>query len=163
MPRRNHKSRARQWGVAAVETIIVTPLLLFLMLGISELGRALSQYNTLTKAARDGARYLAENSLFGSTTTILITPNDRSAAENLVVYGNTTGAGAPLLPGLAISDVSVSCLGGGLVCPGVEHIVVSASYTYQPILGAVLPTFGYGGAGFPLGIPLTTTVTMRTL
>jgi Flp pilus assembly protein TadG len=152
----------RQRGTMMVEFVIVAPILLLLMLGISEFGHALYQYNTLTKSVRDGARYLAANATVGSTSTILIDSTDITRTENLVVYGNTTGAGAPKVPGLATSNVTVSCLGGGTACPGVEHVVVTAQWPYQSIIGAALPMFGFG-ADLSLGLTLNTTVTMRAL
>ena len=152
----------RQRGTMMVEFVIVAPILLLLMLGISEFGHALYQYNSLTKSVRDGARYLAKEATVGSTDTILIDSTDITQTENLVIYGNTTGIGAPKVPGLATSDVTVSCLGGGTACPGVEHVVVTAQWPYQSIMGAALPMFGFG-ADLSLGLTLNTTVTMRAL
>ena len=47
----------RQHGIATVELAIVAPILLLILLGVAEMGRALFQYNTLSKAVRDSARY----------------------------------------------------------------------------------------------------------
>jgi len=159
---RTRNSHYRQRGIMMVEFIIVAPILLLLLLGISEFGRALYQYNTLTKSVRDGARYLAANAVVGSTSTIVIDSTDISETTNLVIYGNTAGSGTEKLPGLSASNITVSCLGGGTACPGVEHIVVAARYPYQSIMGATLATFGYG-ADVSLGITLTSTMTMRAL
>jgi Flp pilus assembly protein TadG len=159
---RTSNSHYRQRGIMTVEFIIVAPILLLLMLGISEFGRALYQYNTLTKSVRDGARYLAANAVVGSTSSIVIDSTDISQTTNLVIYGNTAGSGTPKIPGLSASNITVSCLGGGTACPGVEHIVVAAQYPYQSIMGATLATFGYG-ADVSLGITLTSTMTMRAL
>jgi Flp pilus assembly pilin Flp len=48
-----------QHGVAAVEFALVLVLLVTIVFGITELGRALYQYDTLTKAARAAARFAA--------------------------------------------------------------------------------------------------------
>src|SRR4029453_7599797 len=64
-------------------------------------------------------------------------------------------AGSPLLPGLTVGTVAVTDAGAGFVA-------VSATYTYQPMLGAALPTFGSRGA-ITTSIPLTATVVMRAL
>ncbi|MGD2112680.1 MAG: hypothetical protein PVI50_04775, partial [Gammaproteobacteria bacterium] len=77
-------------------------------------------------------------------------------------YGNTAGNGSPKLPGLSASHVTISCLGGGTACPGVEHIVVAAQYPYQSILGATLAMLGYS-ADLSLGFNLTSSMTMRAL
>jgi Flp pilus assembly protein TadG len=157
-----NRSHRRQRGIMTVEFIIVAPLLMLLLLAITEFGHAFYQYNALTKSVRDGARYLAQNAVFGNTPTIIIDATDTTETTNLVVYGNTAGTGSPKLPGLATSHITVSCLGGGTACPGVEHIVVSARYPYQSIMGSTLAMFGYG-ADLSLGITLTSTMTMRAL
>jgi Flp pilus assembly protein TadG len=155
-------SRYRQRGIMTVEFILVAPFLMLLLVAISEFGHALYQYNTLTKSVRDGARYLAANAVVGSTSTIVIDSTDITETANLVVYGNTAGSGSPKLPGLSVSDITISCLGGGTACPGVDHVVVAAHYPYQSIMGATLAMFGYG-ADRSLGLTLTSTVTMRAL
>ena len=54
-------NRGRQRGVAIVEFVLTLPLLMLLLLATAEIGRALFQYNTLTKAVRDREqRMLAE-------------------------------------------------------------------------------------------------------
>jgi len=154
--------RHRQRGIMTVEFILVAPILMLLLLAIAEFGHAFYQYNALTKSVRDGARYLAQNAVFGNTPTIIIDGTDITETTNLVVYGKTIVSGTPKLPGLTASHVTVSCLGGGTSCPGVEHIVVSAAYPYQSIMGATLAMFGYG-TDLSLGITLTSTMTMRAL
>lgn len=154
--------RHRQRGIMMVEFIIVAPLLMLLLVAISEFGHALYQYNTLTKSVRDGARYLAANAVVGNTSTIILDSTDIAETGNLVVYGNTAGSGAPKLPGLSASDITISCLGGGTACPGVDHVVVAAQYPYRSIMGATLAMFGYG-TDVSLGITLTSTMTMRAL
>jgi len=145
-----------------VEFMLTAPIVLMLLLAISEFGHGLYQYNALTKTVRDGARYLAANATVGSTSTIVIDSTDTTVTENLVVYGNTAGTGSPKLPGLAASQVTVSCLGGGTACPGVEHIVVAVQYPYQSIMGAALSMFG-AGPDLLLGLTLNSSVTMRAL
>jgi Flp pilus assembly protein TadG len=148
-------SRLRQRGVATIEFAICVPVLLLLMLATAEVGRMLIQYNTLSKAVRDGARYTARDAANGSTGTVLITNAVRTSTQNLVVTGTMAGTGAPLLPGLTVANVTVTNAGAGF-------IAVSATYTYQPMLGAALPTFGPRGA-ITTSIPLTATVVMRAL
>jgi len=133
-----------------------------LLIGVSEFGRMLFQYNTLTKSTRDAARYLSANARVGSTSAVVLDGTDISETQNLVVYGNTAGSGQELLPNLVPGNVSVSCFGGGTNCPGVDHVVVTAQYSYQPILGDLLPTFGLS-ADIPVNIVLTTSSVMRAL
>lgn len=92
-----------------VEFAIVLPLLLMLLFGITELGRALYQQNSLYKAVESGARYLARvNNVLqfdedGNCTTAGPDWPDSvslTAATNLIIYGNINGTGNPLLPNL---------------------------------------------------------------
>ncbi len=52
MKTRRHSSR----GQAVAEVALVLPVLLLVMMGILDFGRAVFAYNTLSNAARDGAR-----------------------------------------------------------------------------------------------------------
>lgn len=128
--------RHRSIGLAAVEFAIILPVVLLIMLATAELGRVLYQYNTLTKAVRDGARYLSSEAINGSTGLIDLDATKLLQTRNLVVYGNIAGTGTSLLPGLAP---------GQIVIPdpptNPQHINVQANYPYQPIF-ASLPGFG---------------------
>jgi len=59
MSRRWPGSGARDRGAAAVEFALLLPMLLFLLCGIIDFGRALNAQITLTQAARQGARLAA--------------------------------------------------------------------------------------------------------
>jgi Flp pilus assembly protein TadG len=150
-----HSAPSRQRGIATIEFAICAPILLLLMLATAEVGRMLMQYNTLNKAVRDGARYAVREAAAGSTGTVAITTAVRDNTRNLVVTGNMAGTGTALLPGLTVGNVAVTDAGAGFVA-------VSATYTYQPILGAALPTFSSRGA-ISTNVPLTATVVMRAL
>lgn len=157
MSRRHPSGMLRlERGLATVEMAITLPLLLLLLFVTAEFGHLLSEYDTLDKAVRDGARYAASVSAQGSTGFVLITSSIQSAVGNLVAYGNVGGTGAPLLPSLSPSDVSVTATGNDL------YVEVSVTYTYAPWLGNALQTFGLGPA-VQLNIPLTTSCVMRAL
>ena len=51
----------RRRGQALVEFALIIPLFLLLLVGIFDLGRAVFAYNTLTNAAREGARIAIVN------------------------------------------------------------------------------------------------------
>jgi len=148
--------RGYQSGTATIEFAVALPLLLAVLMATAEFGRMLSQYDTLNKAVRDGARYLAANALAagGTTGVITITPAVTTATKNLVVKGNTTGAGNALLPSFTAGNVTVTNLGNG-------YVSVSAAYPYVPMLGASLPTFGSGSVN--TAITLNATTVMRPL
>ena len=147
--------RTRQAGTAALELAIALPVLLLLLVATAEVGRLLSQYDTLTKSVRDAARFLASNALGGTTGVVLITPQVQAQTQNLVVTGNINGSGSAILPGLAAANVTVTAVDS-------THVSVSAAYPYQPLLGATLPTFGIGSP-ISFSFPLTSTIVMRGL
>jgi len=93
-----HRRRSRQRGVAAVEMGIVLIPLVSLLFGVTELGRAFYQYNTIVKATRDAARFLSGQA-----------PGDTfiGTAKCLVVYGNQNCTGSALVPGLTAEQVDV--------------------------------------------------------
>jgi len=127
--------RRRQQGVAVVELGLTVCLLLAIAFAITEFGRAIYTYNTLAKAARDATRYLSTQAA-GSTTA-------QATATNLVVYGNPTGSGTPLVPGLTASMVSI-CDAANAACtsnifqgsnPAINTVTVTISgYTFSPVL-----------------------------
>lgn len=145
----------RQRGIAAVEFTIALPVLLFMMLAVSEVGRAFLQYMTLTHAVRDGARYVTTKALLGSTGIVQIDAVLTTQARNLVVYGNTAGTGAALLPGLAVGNVTVRDAGAG-------NIAVLAAYPYQPIFGSGIPNLVRTG-GITTTFTLSAEVVMRAI
>lgn len=154
------KARPRQQqGVAAVEFIIVIPLLALLMVATAEFGRMLYQYTAVVKTTRDGARFAAKESLDAAGVVNLnqVMPfhpfSVQRETQNLVVYGNRDGTGPPLLPGFEIKDVLLST-------PDGVHIEIRVDYLYQPILGSSLAMFGLGDP-IDISIPLVTTVKMR--
>jgi hypothetical protein len=137
---RSHK--AKQQGLAVVEFAIVLPVIVLIALAVTELGRGLYQYNTLTKAVRDGARYLSDVAVV-PPGIVDISPFV-SNTQNLVVYGDVDGGSTPVLPGLSTGDVSVNAIavtlpGGGITT---NHIQVSATHTFVPLFPA-LSSLGY--------------------
>jgi Flp pilus assembly protein TadG len=66
------KTDSRERGSAMVETAIAIPILLVLMVGIFEVGRAYETWQVLTNAAREGARMSVTPGSSTSNTTALI-------------------------------------------------------------------------------------------
>ena len=140
------KKPIQQKGVAAVEFAILLPLLLLIVFGITEFGRALYAYNTLVKATRDAARYAMMQQPGGGADAV---------TKCLAVYGNTACSGNPLAPGLTIKAVSVcdwqrDYASTGAICPNhhqqgtapvVNLVTVTVSgYAYQsPIISFFMP------------------------
>lgn len=144
-----------QQGVAMVEFAIALPLLLLLLLGVAELGRMLYQYNNLLQADRDAVRYLAGEAWNAALGQVEIDPVVEAITKNIAVYGvPVPQAGKEVVPGLTTASVTVSTV-------GTEHVQVSISYQFQPVIGSGLPALI--GNAIPLNFPLVATTVMRGL
>lgn len=144
-----------QQGVAMVEFAIALPLLLLLLLGIAEFGRMLYQYNNLLQANRDAVRYLAGKSWNTTLGQVVIDSGLSATTKNLAVYGVPVAQpGYEVVPGLSTADVTVGTV-------GTQHVQVSTSYVFQPVIGTGLPALI--GDAIPLNIPLVATTVMRGL
>jgi len=119
-PRRGTRRR----GQALVEFALVIPLFLLLLVSIFDLGRAVFAWNTLSNAAREGARIAIVNQYKPSIvarakqSTAIVELNDPSVT---VDFYQVNADGTP--------DTSKQC---ALVAVGCLA-VVSFEATYQPI------------------------------
>lgn len=100
-------------GAAAVEFALVLPLLVLLLVGIAEFGRAYHIQATLSGAAREGVRVMALR-------------NDPAAARSA-----TRSAALPV----ALSDGQIavtptSCAATGLTSPGTATVTATQNITF---------------------------------
>ena len=154
--RRNwRKPISCQRGAVLAEMALVTPILLLMMLATAEVTRAFVDHNTLTKAVRNGARYVAANAFQGTTGVVFVGAALRAETQNLIVYGNIAGTGAPVLPGLTPADITITDIGA-------NNVQVNAAHTISGLLGPVLRSF-HGGSDMNMVHNLQATVTMRAL
>ena len=128
----------KQRGVAAVELALIIVPLLIATFGITELGRALYQYNALVKASRDAVRYLALQDLANLST-----------GERATVY-NTTRSLA--VCGAEVCTDATPALASGLVTTQVSLCdYLTCAPTHKGVLtgaGSVdLVTVTIGGTG----------------
>lgn len=100
----------KQRGIAAIEFAILVPVMLLIVFGITEFGRAFYQYNTLAKSARDGVRYLSTQA----------SGTGHGIAACLAVHGNQTCTGPVLVSGLTTAMVSVC---DAINCPETHNAV----------------------------------------
>jgi hypothetical protein len=109
-------------GVALVEFALILPLLLVLTFFTTEFGRAMYQYNSMTKSVRDAARYLS-----------MQLPNTQTTeARNLVVYGNLAGTGTPVASGLTTGHVPPPVWQAQGVDPVINTVTVEIQgYAFQ--------------------------------
>jgi hypothetical protein len=132
--------KKKQNGVALIEFALILPLLLILTFITTEFGRALYQYNTIAKSLRDASRYLSTQDPSIATTD----PAKITTAKNLVVFGNPTGGGSPLVLGLSTSHVpnpTWQFKGSG---PAINTVTIKVTgYKFRPLITGVFGlTFG---------------------
>ena len=96
-------ARARcQRGNALLELGIGFAVLFFCLSGVVQFGYSMYVYDCLEAAVSAGAAY-------ASRATVETANSDfETAVKNVVVYGNPGGTGSALVPGLAVSQVSVT-------------------------------------------------------
>lgn len=124
------KKKGKERGAVAVEMAIVLPVLLLILLGIIEFGRAYNVQVSLTQAAREGARYAAIH-------------HDESGLD---VQGKALAA-APALTGLPVSvtDNASSCSSG-------SDVQVTASVALPSLTGFLDAGFFGAPSIFPLSM-----------
>ncbi len=127
--------KTRQGGVAIVEFALVLPLLILLTMITTEFGRAIYQYNAIVKSVRDAVRYLSAQT---PSTALIADPAAVTAAQNLVVYGNVSGTGMPLVPGLTLSNVATPTWQTTGSDPVVNTVTITVTgYTFHALISQV--------------------------
>ncbi|MDQ0824914.1 Flp pilus assembly protein TadG [Arthrobacter sp. B2I5] len=119
--------RDSERGAAAVEFAILLPLLLMLVLGTIEFGRAYNAQITLTNAAREGARVMAINKI----------PAEAKAKAQ--------DAAAPISTSIPTTDIILSTD----TCPVGTQVTLTIKYTLSTITGIAGP-FPMTGKGVML-------------
>lgn len=117
-------SRKSERGAVAVEFALLAPILIMIMLGVMEFGRAYNAQVTLTNAARESARSMAINN---SQT------DARTAAKN---------AATQISPALADSSIVFSAPS----CTEGSQMTVTINYSLSTMTGIAGP-FGMTGTG----------------
>src|SRR5262245_21515586 len=130
---RNKSTRRLQQGQSLLEFAVVLPVLLLIVLGVIEFGRAYYQYNTLSKAVREGARYMSMHAY---------DPIEITKAQNMAIYGNREGTRSPCLPGLAAANISITPrnpdTGATRTNPPRWVAVGITGYTFQPLFSGII-------------------------
>jgi Flp pilus assembly protein TadG len=132
------KVRHSERGNAMVETAITMPLLLLLMVGIFEVGRAYETWQVLCNAAREGARMSVTPSSDSTTTTALVRRYMQDG--QLPQYDSAT---------VAVNKTATLTVNGTNV--GASLVTVDYPFTFimlQPVARLVVP-------GSTAGAPIT--------
>jgi Flp pilus assembly protein TadG len=115
--------RFKQKGSSTVEFAMMLPLLLLLVVVVSEFGTLFYQLNALNKSVQSAARYLSDVSVNKKNTTTQMTN-----AQNLAVYGNSAGTGTAVLLNLTPANFVITN-------PDSEHVQIVATYDAYLMLG----------------------------
>ena len=145
-----HRFAGEEKGLALVEAAIAIPILLVLFAATAEFGLYFYEYTTLAKAARAGSRFL---------TTAPFTDAQKTAAQNLVVYGNTAGTGSPILPGLSTTHVVITPHDGFATIPNTITVEI-VGYAHDPVFDLGLLTVS---DDLSLNVDVSPSVTMKYL
>ena len=119
--------RQRSRGQSLAEFGLVLPILLLVMMGILDFGRAVFAYNTLSNAARDGARV----AIVDQTVTAGIPAGAKEAADQSIGLGVNPA-----------TDVDVVYKQpDGTLCPG-HFLGCTAEVTVRNRFRAITPIIG---------------------
>ena len=158
LPQTRHcRESERQRGVAVIEFALVLTLLITLMAGIFEIGRAFWYYDALTKATRDGARLMAVSPKASLTTAV----TGGVAKAKTQVVDAVTAAG---VPSFTTANVDVICLDAAFddstcvngTAPGGVRVQITG---YTMTIGQFIPFLI--GANSNYSAALTPHTTMR--
>ncbi len=126
-------------GQSLIETTLIFPLLLLVMIGIFEFGRAFETWEVLTNAAREGAR-------------IAILPNQPAGAAQTRVRNYLAAGGLKSSAGVGVAVDTVALDLGGVTVNG-SRVTITYPFSFivlQPVAQLVV-------AGTATGSPITMT------
>jgi Flp pilus assembly protein TadG len=147
MTTRAHDRDTKDRGQGLLEFALVFPIIMLLIFGAVDLGRAVFAYNTIANAARDGARVAAVNQIQTSPDCLENKPVEDVLNPHWSIKQCAAQAAKTL--GVTSSDVSVSYAppaGTSLACTPLNvGCIASVTVTYQftpitPIAGSIIGT-----------------------
>lgn len=133
-----HNSRR---GATLVEMAIILNVFLLLILGTLDLGLATYRYNTISQAARQGARQAA---VHGALAPPAMSSWGPGAYTGTAADGSEFAqAVSPMLAGFNLSDVTirVEWLDGGNAVQ--QRVRYSVSTPFRPIIGSLFTSASY--------------------
>lgn len=130
MNRRRSSPHPKDRGAAAVELALLLPMLLLIVFGVIDFGRAFNAQVTLTQAAREGGRLAALGQPDGDVTARTQTAATGLNPVTVGITGCAPGAGPT-------ADATV---------------VAGHTFTFVTPVGAIAALMGGGGFGGPLDL-----------
>lgn len=134
-------ARRRDGGQSLVEFAIIVPILLALVVGIFEFGRAWNVYQVITNAAREGVR-------------MVVVPHHSEAEARQAMQDALRRAALDPSAG----SITITGVGDGISTPATVQI--QYPYTFQ-FIGPIMGFLGDGGGSDPGTITLSSTIVMR--
>jgi hypothetical protein len=123
---RLHHPDGPQAGTSLVEFALVLPLLLVLLLGVLDFGKAFNYWNDATHLANEGARWAAVNRNPGSGTLQQYIQQQGDTPE--LRSGGSSSVPAPL-------QVCISFPNGTTNVGDPVHVTATLTYNWLPYLG----------------------------
>jgi Flp pilus assembly protein TadG len=147
------RRRDRSAGQSLVETALILPVFMLLLMGIVDVGRAVFAYNTVGEAARQGARVAVVNQLADSQGCDPTRPVETTVVSTALWSARQCALAAGRVAGVTSSDVTVSYsvpAGTALVCqtsPSMNlsvgcYATVTVGTTWTPITPLVSTILG---------------------
>jgi Flp pilus assembly protein TadG len=133
LPRRRRGGRRSQ-GQSLVEFALVFPIIILLVMGFAEIGRAVYAFNTIANAARQGARVAAVNQLADVTECDESRPIEDPYEPHWSMRGCAILAAKTI--GVTTSNISVAYtppIGTTLDCDPTLHVgcIADVTVTYH--------------------------------
>ena len=144
--------RSDDSGQAIIETALILPVMLLLMLGAFDAGRAAYVAIELESAARAAAAYGSRNAITAADTAGMQAVAEEDAPElnltasNVAITDNTCACVVSGTAGAASTGACTATCGGYIV----NYLNIQTSQSYTPLFSAVLtytimPTFTLKG------------------
>ncbi|MFE4543802.1 TadE/TadG family type IV pilus assembly protein [Arthrobacter sp. NPDC056727] len=127
-------AKASERGAVAVEFAILAPVLIMILLGIMEFGRAYNVQNSLTNAAREGVRSMAVNN---NPTAALSAAKNAASLVSPKLQDSNVAFAFQTVP--ATTPAPTSCSAG-------VQVTVTISYNLSTMTGIAGP-FAMKGKG----------------
>lgn len=145
-----HSGRRGRSGQTLLEFALLVPVLLLLVLGAIDAGRAVSVDIALNNVAREAARYSILNS--ASLNPCSTVSGSASGAPDCATILNAALRVTPLVTRASVKDITMTyqLVGADDGSGGTQRALVTMHYTFQPITGFLL-----GGATIPFSANAT--------
>jgi Flp pilus assembly protein TadG len=136
MEKRNTTLHEHNKGQSLVEFALVIPLLVLVIAGLFDLGRAFYSLITITNAAREGARYGTLNVNWDEVTKSYMA-DTQGICDATWREAQSSGINLNYNEILISCNTDVSCSSSGttaITCPRTQPITVTVSYNYDDII-----------------------------